>query len=179
MAKRQTSSEATRSPGSAPQLGQNNGTGASPEEADLFGKVDTLLREGQADKALNVLARASVKSPWVTNALGVCQLRLGSVKVAVDLFRGLVLGAGLVLRKDVPAVFKTNYATALLLSGNVDGCLVALEAVGDEQSPAVQRLQEAVGRWQQRLTIWQKLNWWMGGQPDCPVTLDFPPGDLE
>jgi hypothetical protein len=179
MAKKQTSPEATRSAGSAPQPGQINGTSTSPEVADLFRKVDELLREGQADKALDVLARAGVKSPWVTNALGVCQLRLGSVKVAVDLFRGLVLGAGLLLRKDVPAVFKTNYATALLLSGNVDGCLVALGEVGDEQSPTVQRLREAVRRWQQRLTIWQKLNWWMGGQPDCPVTLDFLPGDLE
>ena len=79
MAKRQTSPEATRSAGSAAQPGQINGTGVSPEVADLFGNVDELLREGQADKALDVLARAGGKSPWVTNALGVCQLRLARI----------------------------------------------------------------------------------------------------
>src|SRR5262249_577514 len=76
-------------------------------------------------------------------------------------------------------VFKTNYATALLLSGNIAGGLRALDEVRDEQCPAVGRLREAVRRWERNLTFWQRVNWWLGGEPDRPLTLDFPPGDLE
>ena len=151
-----------------------------PEIVDLLGKVDKLLREGQPERGLETAGRAGLKSPWVTNTLGVCQLRLGNSRVAVDVFRGLVLGTGgLVLRQDVPAVFKTNYATALLLSGNVSGGLRALDEVQDEQSPAVGKLREAVRRWVRGLPFWQRVNWWLGGEPDCPLALDFPPGDLE
>src|SRR5262245_17279594 len=95
-----------------------------PEIADLLGKVGQLLGEGQPGKALDLIARAKVNSPWATNALGVCQLRLGNVRLAVDVFRGLVLAAGgILLRNNVPAAFKTNYATALLLADNLGGCL--------------------------------------------------------
>src|SRR5262249_51595959 len=150
-----------------------------PAVVDLLGEVSKLLGEGQTERALDVAARARVPSAWVTNALGVCRLRLRNPRLAVDLFRGLVLGGGVVPRQDVPAVFKTNYATALLLSGNIAGGLRALDEVRDEQCPAVGRLREAVRRWERNLTFWQRVNWWLGGEPDRLLTLDFPPGDLQ
>src|SRR5262249_44239431 len=140
-----------------------------PEVVELLGKVDRLLRGGWPGQALEVAVRARVKSPWAANALGVCQLRLGNAKSAVDVFRGLVLAGGLTLRRAVPDVFKTNYATALLLSGNVSGGVRLLDEVGDEQSPAVRRLREAVRRWAESLTFWQRVNWWMGGEPNHPL----------
>jgi hypothetical protein len=68
---------------------------------------------------------------------------------------------------------------ALLLSGNVSGGQHACTEVGDDHHPAVVKLRQALRRWEQGLTFWQRINWWMGGQPDHPFVPDFPPGDLE
>jgi hypothetical protein len=151
-----------------------------PEIVDLLPRVQKLLHEDRPAKALELIARAKTTSPWAKNAVGVCQLRLGNAKAALDVLRGLVLGAGgIEVRGDVPAVFKTNFAAALLLSGNLSGCVSVLEEVGRDAHPAVGRLQAAIKRWKRSLTFWQKANWYLGGQPEIPVALDFPPGDLE
>src|SRR5262249_43084068 len=60
----------------------------SPEVIELLSKVEQALREGQPAAALEAINRARVKSPWVTNAAGVCQLRLGNMKLALEVFRG-------------------------------------------------------------------------------------------
>jgi hypothetical protein len=159
-----------------------NGDSAVPkpsEIANLLVKADELLEAGEPKKALDLLARSKIQSPWVTNAMAVCQLRLGNAKSAVDMLRGLVLGAGGIhMREDVPAVFKTNFAVALLKAGNTAGCLSALADVRVEHA-AVGRIASAIEKFKKSLTLWEKLNWYMGVPPDRPVALDFPPGDLE
>lgn len=148
--------------------------------AELLGEVSRLLNDYQAATAISLLARTDLKSPWVTNARGVCELRLGYPAQAVETLRGLVLGSvGAALRDDVPLVFKTNYAAAQLANGNVTMCLDALAQIRDESNPAVQKLRAAIRQWSAGLTFWQKINWWLGGQPDRPVVLNFPVGDLE
>jgi hypothetical protein len=151
-----------------------------PEEvAGLLGRVAALLDQGRPADAVELLARTKSPSPWARNALGVCQLRLGNAPVAVDVFRGLALGpGGFSLLEEAPTVFKTNYATALLLTDNLEGGLRALAEVRHDQSPATRRLREAVRRWEEGLTFWQKLGWWFGVQPGRPVVLDGPLGDL-
>jgi hypothetical protein len=178
MAKKTVSSEAVGSVGVPEQA--NGATPKPPEIVDLLGKVDRLLQEGQPEKALELIVRAKVNSPWATNAQGVCQLRLGNARVAVDVFRGLVLAAGgVLLRTDVPAVFKTNYATALLAADNMAGYLSVLAELREEEHPAIEKLRAAIRRWKESLTLWQRITWYMGGQPNRPLVLDFPLGDLE
>ncbi|MCZ2075704.1 MAG: hypothetical protein LC130_11990 [Bryobacterales bacterium] len=82
------------------------------------------------------------------------------------------------MREDVPTVFKTNFAAALLQAGNVDGCLGVLAEVGEGHA-AIDNLKAAIDRWKKSLTLWEKIRWYMGDPPDRPVVLDFPPGDLE
>ena len=82
-------------------------------------------------------------------------------------------------RKVIPPVFKTNFATALLAENNLPGCLGVLQELRDGRHPAVQKLWAAIARWKGGLTLWQKVNWYLGGQPDRPVALDFSLGDLE
>jgi hypothetical protein len=150
----------------------------SPEIADLLARIGQMLQADDPEKALELIRRARSNSPWMTNALGVCQLRLGNAKAAVSVFRGLVLAAGGIdLRSDVPAVFKANFAVALLKADNLGGCLSVLDEVRED--PAVGKLRGAIDRWKMSLTLWERLNWYMGGHPDRPVVLDFPPGDLE
>jgi hypothetical protein len=158
----------------------NGGYSKTPELIDLLERVDRLLKDGEPGKALDEVARARLASPWATNAQGVCHLRLGNARVALDLFAGLVLGSvGVALRREAPAAFKVNYAAALMLSGNVSGGLGALKEVRDESNPAVRKLRDLVRRWRQGLTFWQKVNWWMGGDPDRPVSPDSSLGELQ
>lgn len=150
--------------------------------AELLGllqQADQLLKAEQGEKALELVARARLRSPWLTNAIGVCRLRLGDGPAAVDTLRGLVIGSGgLCLRPDVPTVFKSNFAAALALTGNVDGCLSILSEIRAEDHPAVQKLRAALRHWQAGLTFWERLRWRLGGSLDRPVALGPDVGDL-
>src|SRR5690349_864375 len=140
-----------------PQVTAPSGNGADPtttaevrppELVRLIERVDRLLREGEPRKALDLLARSKEGSPWSVNATGVCLLRLGDAPRAIELFRHLVLApGGLVLKSDVPTAFKVNFATALLLDGNLTGCTSVLGEIREEQHPAVQKLRAAIRRW--------------------------------
>lgn len=144
----------------------------------LLGQVEALLNAGQSRQALDQLRRAKSASPWATNAVGVCLLRNGDARAALDVFRGLAISGHLALRQDAPTVFKTNFATALLATNNIVGCLSTLKEIGDECHPAIDRLRTAIGRWEAGLSFWHRLNWYMGGEPSSTVELDFPAGDL-
>jgi hypothetical protein len=151
-----------------------------PELANLFAKADQLLAAGRPAEAFLFISRAKSKSPWATNALAVCQLRQGNVRTALDIFRGLVLAAGGInVRSDIPVVFKTNFAVTLLHAQNVAGCLSVLAKLNEDEHPTVARLNAAIDRWKANLTLWERMNWYMGGHPDRPVEMDFPSGDLE
>lgn len=142
-------------------------------------KIKKHLDEEQPKKALETISQAKISSPFLLNAAGVCQLRLGNALRAVAVFRNLALGpGGLVLSPEAPTVFKTNYATALLAADNIPGCLSILGDLRNEKHPAIQKLHDAIGRWAGKLTLWQKLQWYAGGQPQCPPVLDFALGDL-
>ncbi len=152
----------------------------SPEINDLLSVVAELLQNRHEQEALDKLRRSKAGSPWLRNALAVCQLRLGQPHPAIELLRGLVLDPnGINLRSDVPATFKTNFATALLMNHNLSGCLSALNSIDDQNHPAVHRLQSAIQTWRKSLSWWQRWNLILGSEPTTPVPLDFPPGDLD
>ena len=153
--------------------------GPSSDVADVLGKVKQLLDEQCPEKALEIITRSRLSSPWITNATGVCALRLGNTKQASGIFQGLVGHLGVMLKPDAPLVFKTNFATALLASNNMAGCLSVLHEIGKEENPTVQRLRAAIREWKQGLSFWQKLKWYTGDFPEKPVVLGFPPGELE
>jgi hypothetical protein len=161
----------------------NNEHGLPTKTAELAGvlaRADQLLAAGKPDEAFLSISRAKSKSPWATNALAVCQLRQGNVRTALDIFRGLVLAAGGInVRSDIPVVFKTNFAVTLLHAQNVAGCLSVLAKLNEDEHPTVARLNVAIDRWKTNLTVWERMNWYLGGYPNRPVEMDFPPGDLE
>jgi hypothetical protein len=169
----------TKSRGPAAPVRESGPSTRPSEVEDLLGKVNNLLQEDRTREALDLLVRAKVTSAWVTNAVGVCELRLGSAESAVATFRNLVLSGGLFLRDDVPTVCKANYAVALLAAGNLAGGLVVLDEISDEENPAVLRLRAAVERWRRGLTLWEKFGWWFGTLPGRKPVLDSPLGDLE
>jgi hypothetical protein len=151
----------------------------SPEIVALMNQVASLLQENQPKRALDAITRSKSNSPWALNALGVCQLRLGNSRVAVDILRGLVLTGGIYLRTDVPAVFKANFVAAMLMTENMKSGASMLAGMSEKDHPAVGKLKSAIATWKQGLTWAQKINWYLGGQPNHPFAPDFPLGDLE
>ena len=106
-------------------------------------------------------------------------LRLESTDEAIAVFRGLAAQSGIVLKPDAPVIFKTNFATALLASGNLAGCLSVLHETNAEDAPTVRQLRDSIERWRRSLSWWQRLHWLLGDFPSGRVSLDFPLGELE
>lgn len=145
--------------------------------APTLAKVEAELQAGRVKQALELLRRADAASPWVANALGVCQMRLGEAQSAVVTLRKMAVADHLSSRADAPVVFKANFAAALLLSGNLAGGVSMFKEIEQECHPAIARLRSALAQWKESLSFWERINWYLGGEPSRPVVLDLP-GDL-
>lgn len=150
----------------------------APSESEVIAEVRRHLDDGQHERAIDAIVRAGAKSPWLTNALGVCQLRMRNGARAVEIFRGLVLTGGIHVREDVPPVFKLNFAAAMLATGNVDGFLSVLGEMGDDEHPSVARYREAHRRWRDGLSLRERIRHAFGGRVAPPLDLGVPLGDL-
>jgi hypothetical protein len=160
----------SKEPGSLPQT-------AIRAESESFSKIRRLMEAGQFEDAIK-LARSQSDAP-TRNALAVCLMRTGRPDEAVRVYRGLVLDhTGLFLRENVPAVYKVNFAAALMLSGNVMGGIDTLGELKNADHPGIQKLRDAVAAWKSQLSILRRLGLKLGLEPNRPIVLDFPPGDL-
>lgn len=149
------------------------------KETEVLDLVGSLLAAGKGKDATELLRRYGLSSAELRNAYGVALLRTGEITKALEVFRSLVVNeSGVCMRQDVPALYKVNFATALLLNRNVSGCAAALREVAP-QEPAGVRLRVAISRWERTLNWWSRLMFrWYGAEPAQPVPLDFPPGEL-
>lgn len=146
-------------------------------DADAYSKVRRFLENNRVEEAL-ALARSRHDS-LMKNAQGVCLMRQGKADEAIRIYRTLLLDStGLFLREDLPTVYKTNYAFALMLSGHAAGGINILTELSDVDHPSVHQLRFVVGAWKARLSLMQKLGLTLGLEPKRPVVLDFPPGEL-
>lgn len=127
---------------------------------EVLAEVDRLLQAGRPQEAVDAIGDAYLACPWTANALAVCHLRLGNTARAVRHLRYIATDhASARLRDDVPVVFRTNLATALLADGDVEGFLGTLDQLAGVDHPYVQRLRAAAVRWEQSLTVCEKLFW--------------------
>lgn len=151
----------------------------SPADLLLI-RVQSLVSQKRYEAACALLIN-SPRDQRLHNARAVCLLRLGRAEQAVHLLRCLVLKpGGLLVRADIPTVYKTNFATALLLNDHPSGCSGLLNEVSDESNPAVIKLRLALKKWERGLNLWHRL-WWRLGRiepANRPVTIDFEPGDF-
>lgn len=162
------------------QSSQNGNDVHPPALAALLARVSQLVSAGDPKAAIETMGRATPKSPWVDNAIGVCLMRLGMWQQALDVFRGLALGpGGVVLRADAPPVFKSNFAAALAATGNLDGFFRALSDLRDENHSSVVKLRDRVDQWTAGFTSWQKIQWHLGASQPAPFPIDTNLGDLD
>ena len=145
----------------------------------LYTKAVNLLEAQKPDEALAVLRNQAHSDPWLRNLAAVCLLRLKRPPEALDLLRPIIWSAnGLELRSDVPIVFKTNFATGLLMQGHVSAALNILHAIGNDPHPAVARLRSAIDQWKGTLSFFGRCKQALGIDPGHPISLDAVPGDL-
>ena len=166
--------------GDAPRSVTSGTPGADPGRATLMNRIVAEAASGRYDRALALAADQADHDPQITNAQGVCLLRLGRVREAVALYRCLLHSPGSAsAQSDTPAYLKLNYATALLLSGQPEACLAALQEV-DGRNTIARLLRDAIQRWETSLTFSQKLDWWINrvAPSSSPVPIDFAPGEF-
>jgi hypothetical protein len=152
---------------------------AQAESIDrLVDRVRELLEQDQPHQALEAINESPAKSPRLSNARAVCQLRLGNPDRALEILRPLVVQGGIHLRAEVPTAFKLTFAAALLATGNIDGFNATLGEISPEEHPAVASYRDAYRRWRAGLGLWEKVKASFGAQLSQPFELDFPPGEL-
>lgn len=146
------------------------------ESHDVLDRVRNLLKQGKPQEALDVINSAGLATQPADNLRGVCLLRMGMIDQAAKVFHRLVFRSNVGMTPDIPPAYKINYATSLLLAGNLPGCNTVLNEVYDKKHPGLAQLRQAVGKWKRSLPLLQRLTLLVGVQPAKPVTLDFPPG---
>lgn len=147
--------------------------------ATLVSKAVRLAAAGRCEEALLSLSAGNSSAADVKNARAVCLMRLGRYDAAVKTLRSLVLQSGCTwMKADLPVIYRTNFATALLLANLPGGVRETLSGVKEKDHPSVLRLQNSLDVWQKRLSWWQPFNWKFGVAPAVPITIDFEPGDF-
>lgn len=164
----------------------NPKTAARPQSdancnVSLLSKVKRYVQQQDYAAALQLLGNPGYNTE-LRNARGVCLLRLGCYTEAIQWYRATLLRSGsITMRSDLPTYLKTNFATALLLAGQIEGCISALTEAQDDRNPVVVRLQSNLKKWAKQLTMGQWLSWKFGtlDPAHANVTLDFAPGVFE
>jgi Flp pilus assembly protein TadD len=150
------------------------------QSASPLDQVKQLLAENRLDEAQKVLGRMHDTSVSALNVRAVCLMRSGRADEALRILNPLVFPhGGMMVDPAAPIQVKVNYATALLLSGNLPGCTSALAELRDEKAPSVEKLRQAIARWRKSQGLLRRLTMALGMEPyNAKVTLDYPPGDI-
>ncbi|MCG3180050.1 MAG: hypothetical protein BIFFINMI_02404 [Phycisphaerae bacterium] len=153
-------------------------THAIQNASPLLREAASLLERNHPEQALARLSKARGAEPAVENARGVCLMRLGRVDEALELYRRLLYPrGGLQIAPGASPKVLANFATALMLTGNLSGCVETLDAA-DAADPAVVRVRQAVATWRKSLGVVRRLLAKLGLAPGRPTRLEFPPGAI-
>jgi len=153
-------------------------TTASHKSVTVLDRVRECLARNEPQKGLDALNHCQDHSPQADNARAVCLMRLGRPEAAVALYRKLLLSSGVLMRQDAPAQFKSNFAAALLMTGNLSGATALLDELRGTDDPGARRLRDALGRWRRSLSPWRRGLAAIGIPPQGPIALDYAPGEL-
>ena len=153
-------------------------TAVAKRKTSTIDQVRSLLNEGRAQDALDLIHNSAQTTLEIENAKGVCLLRLGRTGEAVSVLRNLAFQGHICIPSDTPVVIRANFATAMLMAGHTDGAIAAIDHLSDKQHPAVGRIHTAIRRWKAGLTWPEKLCTYIGKPAGKAVVVDWVPGDL-
>jgi len=138
-----------------------------------------LLDQGKAKEALNLINHVNQHSPAWENAKGVCLLRLGMFDVACAIFRNLVFPSNCIsVPSDVPALYRANFATAMLLANHKDSALAVLENMDTNGHPYVTQFLTEVNRWKEGMSLLERMGLAIGWYSKRPFHCECPPGGI-
>jgi hypothetical protein len=141
--------------------------------------VRLLLDQGKPQEALNLLKHLGQNSALTKNIQGVCLLRLGKIHEAISILSEITFQGKVCIPPETPVVFRTNFATAMLMANNKEAAISVVEHLDDRQHPAVTRIRDAIRAWEKSLNIFQRLLSKAGIYPKKAIPLDFVPGDVD
>lgn len=114
------------------------------------------------------------------NIKGVCLFRQKKYKESARLFMEFIVHPdSIIMRDDVPDLYKINYATALLLSENYSGFLSIMHEIDDKKSHSYNRIMNIYKKWKNNFSFWEKIKWIFDIQPKQGIIFDFVPGEIE
>jgi hypothetical protein len=141
--------------------------------------VRQLLDQGHPQEALNLLKHLGQNTASSKNIQGVCLLRLGKIHEAISILSEITFQGNICIPPDMPVVFRTNFATAMLMANNKEAAISVVEHIDDKQHPAVARVKNAIKTWERSLNLFQRVLCKLGIYPEKAIPVDFVPGDLE
>lgn len=151
----------------------------SGQVSEILQKVEQLLEQGRINDALHAATSQSSGNPAQSNARAVCLLRLGKPEEAVRILRSIVIDqTGVLMRQDIPISYKSNFAVALAMAGNLSGAKSVLSELGNNTDEQLLSLRQCIATTLSKRTFLQKLKSFLGTGDDAPITLDFVPGRL-
>ena len=139
----------------------------------------SLICDNQLEEAYKSLTGMQDGSVWIQNAMAVCQMRMGKPEKACALLIDLVYQKNsVVLRADATDATKLNLATAMLMTGNIEGALGVFNCVKHE-TPMKKNVEYAIQVWKTKQSLFSRIGMLFGMYPSTKVELDFPPGQIE
>jgi hypothetical protein len=141
--------------------------------------VRQLLDQGRTQEALNLLNHLGQTSASSKNIKAVCLLRLGKVREAISILSEITFQRNVCIPPEIPVVFQTNFATAMLMANNKEAAISVVERLDDKQHPAVARIKNVIKSWEKGLNIFQRLLSKAGIYPRKAIPVDFVPGDID
>jgi hypothetical protein len=113
--------------------------------------------------------------PTSRNLLAVCHLRLSEAQQALDILRPMIFPDGGFLPKEsAEPAWIVNFATAMILRGDLNAGRSALRWLKDPNHPEAVRLLGAVEAWKKSLGAGGRFKQAFGGGKS--ISLNFPPG---
>lgn len=122
-------------------------------------RLTHLIEKGEYEKALDLLRSCDLQDDLL-NTKAVLLMRTGKAEAAVSLLRPVVWDSKtFLLKPDAPIHMKLNFATALLLTGHVAGCIDIIRTVNEPDNEQVKDLWTEIRAWEKSLSVFCWLDW--------------------
>ncbi len=146
---------------------------------DIIDRVRELLEQDRPQEALDLIEHVGQNTPAMKNAQGVCLLRLGRIEDAISVLREIAFQGHICIPSDTPAIYKANFATAMLMANRKDGAIDLINELAAKHTPEAADLKAAIDRWVKSLPLVRRILFKIGIYPSSPMPIDFFPGNLE
>jgi Flp pilus assembly protein TadD len=151
----------------------------APRRTDTSVATDArnALNRGDIESAAAQLEEQNSSDNTLRNLLAVCNLRLGEAQQALDLLRPMIFPDGGFLPKEsADPAWIVNFATALILRGDVEAARSTLSRLKDPAHPGAVRLHSAIETWEKSLGARGRFKRMFGGGSRKAFPPDFLPG---